>query len=81
MNALPAHLQGRQSRNLAQKAIDNIGAGNPPHLSIAGGRFTLVDVAGRLTIDTWSGTAKPQMIIEDIREHLPEHISQIPNPT
>lgn len=47
MNAqLPAHLQNRQKRDLAQAAIGGLNAGSPPHISIAGNRFTLVDDAG-----------------------------------
>ena len=43
---LPAHLQGRQSRNVAAKATAGLGALLPPHISIRGNSFTLVDAAG-----------------------------------
>lgn len=43
---LPAHLQHRQKRDLIGTAIGGINSGSPPHVSIAGNRFTLVDDAG-----------------------------------
>ena len=43
---LPAHLQGRASRNLTQKAVAGLGALLPPHISIQGNTFTLIDAAG-----------------------------------
>lgn len=46
MNQLPAHLQHRQRRDLADAAIGGISSGQGPHISIAGNRFTLVDAAG-----------------------------------
>jgi hypothetical protein len=46
MNQLPAHLQNRQRRDLAAAAIGGLNTGSPPHISIAGNRFTLVDDAG-----------------------------------
>lgn len=48
MNApqLPAYLQNRQSRGLAQSLSANLGVGSPPFLSIMGNRFTLIDAAG-----------------------------------
>jgi len=45
-NQLPAHLLNRQSRNLAGAAVSGLASGAPPHISIARGRFTLVDSAG-----------------------------------
>ena len=44
--ALPAYLQNKQSRGLAQSLVANLGAGSPPFLSIMGNRFTLIDGAG-----------------------------------
>ena len=44
--ALPAYLQNKQSRGLAQSLVANLGAGSPPFLSIMGNRFTLIDAAG-----------------------------------
>jgi hypothetical protein len=46
MNALPAYLQSRQSRIVAEGAADGIGGSVPPHISIKGNVFTLVDAAG-----------------------------------
>ncbi len=46
MNQLPAHLQNRQSRNLADDAVAGLGALMPPHVSIQGNTFTLIDSAG-----------------------------------
>jgi len=43
---LPAHLQNRQTRSLIDHALTGIGGALPPHLSIGGNRFTLVDAAG-----------------------------------
>jgi hypothetical protein len=46
MNQLPAYLQNKASRGLAQSLISNLGAGSPPFLSIMGNRLTLIDSAG-----------------------------------
>jgi hypothetical protein len=46
LNQVPAHLQHRQKRDLVGAAIGGLNAGSPPHISIAGNRFTLVDDAG-----------------------------------
>lgn len=48
MNAssLPAYLQNRPSRGLAQSLVANLGVGSPPYLSIMGNRLTLVDAVG-----------------------------------
>ena len=43
---LPAHLQRFQSRDLGSTLSQNLGATSPPYVSIAGGRFTLIDAAG-----------------------------------
>ena len=43
---LPAHLQGRQQRQLVDNALAGIAGALPPHVSIASNRFTLVDAAG-----------------------------------
>lgn len=43
---LPAYLQGRQSRSLVDRALTGMGSVLPPHISIGGNRFTLVDTAG-----------------------------------
>ena len=64
---LPTYLQNLPSRNLAQIAISNVGQGNPPYLSIANNRFTLVDVAGN-TIPIQ--TLYVDCIIVDINPHM-----------
>ena len=43
---LPAHLQGRQTRSLVDRALVGMSSALPPHISIGGNRFTLVDAAG-----------------------------------
>ena len=43
---LPAHLANRQSRNLTGKAVAGLGSLLPPHISIQGNTFTLIDAAG-----------------------------------
>lgn len=40
---LPAHLQGLASRGLADKARSFLGSTQPPHVSIQGNTFTLID--------------------------------------
>lgn len=45
-NQLPAYLQNRQSKALARTLQENLGSGQPPYLSIEGGRFTLIDAVG-----------------------------------
>ncbi len=44
--ALPAYLQSRQSRIVSDGAADGIGGSLPPHISIRGNEFTLIDAAG-----------------------------------
>lgn len=46
MNQLPAYLQNRQSRGLAQSLVANLGIGAPPFLSIMGNRLNLIDAVG-----------------------------------
>lgn len=46
MNQLPAYLQNRPSRGLAQRVSENLGTSSPPYLSLKDNRFTLVDAAG-----------------------------------
>lgn len=65
--SLPAYLQNLPSRNLAQIAIANVGAGTPPYLSIQGNRFTLIDVAGN-TIPI--PTLHVDVIIVDVNPHI-----------
>lgn len=67
MTDLPAYLQNLPSRNLAQTAIANVGAGTPPYLSIQGNRFTLIDVAGN-TIPIQ--TLYIDVVIVDVNDHV-----------
>jgi hypothetical protein len=64
---LPAYLQNLPSRNLAQTAIANVGAGTPPYLSIQGNRFTLVDIAGN-TVPIQ--TLHVDVIVIDVNTHI-----------
>src|ERR1039458_10055505 len=43
---LPAHLKNRRSQAVAVEVAAGLGSAQPPHISIQGGRFTLVDAAG-----------------------------------
>lgn len=43
---LPAHLANRQAHNIAEKAAIGLGATLPPHISIQGNTFTLIDAGG-----------------------------------
>jgi hypothetical protein len=43
---LPAHLQNRVSKGLAQALSANLGVGSPPFVSIMGNRLSLIDSAG-----------------------------------
>lgn len=53
MTALPAHLQQQQLPRLSDRATEGMGSALPPHISIRGNEFTLVDAAGEeTTIDT-----------------------------
>ncbi len=45
-SALPAYLQNRNSRIVSDGAADGIGAQLPPHISIRGNEFTLIDASG-----------------------------------
>lgn len=44
---LPAYLQNRQVRDFTDYAADGLGTVLPPHVSIQGNMFTLVDAAGQ----------------------------------
>lgn len=46
MNQLPTYLQQLQPSGLAARAAEGIGSALPPHISIRGNAFTLVDAAG-----------------------------------
>jgi len=42
---LPAHLQRYQAPDVAADLAKNLGSAMPPHVSIGGGRFTLIDAS------------------------------------
>jgi hypothetical protein len=44
-NQLPAHLQQYQTPDIGTTALANLGSTMPPHISIGGNRFTLIDAA------------------------------------
>ena len=46
VSQLPAYLQQRQSRTVTERAATGLGASMPPHISIQGNSFTLIDAAG-----------------------------------
>ena len=46
MSDLPSYLQTRATKAVATRAAEGIGGSLPPHISIRGNRFTLVDAAG-----------------------------------
>jgi hypothetical protein len=53
MTDLPAHLQKTQLPRLSDRATEGMGSAMPPHISIRGNEFTLVDASGEETsIDT-----------------------------
>jgi hypothetical protein len=53
MTALPAYLQKSNLPRLSDRATEGMGSAMPPHVSIRGNEFTLVDAAGeQSTIDT-----------------------------
>jgi hypothetical protein len=43
---LPAHLQNRENRHLAERGMSGLGGLMPPHISIQGNSFTLIDASG-----------------------------------
>ena len=45
MNQLPAYLQNRQSAVVKDRAVLGLGSSMPPHISIQGNQFTLIDAA------------------------------------
>ena len=46
VNQVPAYLQQRQSKGINDRAVAGLGAAMPPHISIQGNSFTLIDAAG-----------------------------------
>lgn len=62
---LPAHLANRQRRDLVSAASAGLGATLPPHCSIRGNTFTLVDAAGK----EYPVGATMDIVIADVGEH------------
>ena len=61
-NQLPAFLQNKQSRGLAQSLSANLGTGSPPFLSIMGNRLTLIDSAGEeIPVSTYDPKIGPYL--------------------
>lgn len=76
INQLPAHLQNRQSRAIGQTIRNNLSKNNPPHLSIEGGRFTLVDAAGNESpVPTYDPQLGPYIDVNIIDAN--EHVSKV----
>lgn len=72
-NQLPAYLQQRQSKGLAQDLIANLGTGSPPYVSIANNRFTLIDSAGaEEPVATYDPKTGPYLdcVVVDSNEHM-----------
>ena len=46
MNALPDYLQNRPTPRIAARASEGMGSALPPHISIKGNCFTLIDKSG-----------------------------------
>jgi len=70
---LPAHLLNRQSKTVGQTLQNNLGKNNPPHLSIEGGRFTLVDAVGNeQPVQTFDPQLGPYIDINiiDVNDHI-----------
>ncbi|MFA5897728.1 MAG: hypothetical protein WC829_01315 [Hyphomicrobium sp.] len=64
MNApqLPAYLQNRASKGLAQSLVANLGVGSPPFLSIMGNRLTLIDSVGEeIPVSTYDPKIGPYL--------------------
>ncbi len=76
MTGLPAYLQNLPSRDLAQTAIANVGAGSPPYLSIQAGRFTLIDIAGNM-LPAQKMDAQGNIYIDVVIVDINNHISKI----
>lgn len=75
MNApqLPAFLQNRLSKRLAENLIGNLGAGSPAYVSIQGNRFTLIDSVGdEEAVATYDPKIGPYLdcVIIDANDHI-----------
>ncbi len=70
---LPAHLQKYQTRDIGTTLTANLGSAMPPHISIAGGRFTLIDASNNEIPGAWFDQKLGVYIdvcIVDANEHL-----------
>jgi hypothetical protein len=52
-NQLPAYLQQYQAPDVGNALSQNLGSAMPPHVSIGGGRFTLIDAANNELPGAW----------------------------
>jgi hypothetical protein len=52
-NQLPAYLQAYQAPDVGNALSQNLGPAMPPHVSIGGGRFTLIDAANNELPGAW----------------------------
>src|SRR6266446_7796140 len=55
--ALPAHILNRQRERIAETSISGMGGGLPPHISIQGNSFTLIDANG-------NEAAQPETVLQ-----------------
>lgn len=73
MNQLPAHLQKYQAPDVGAALSQNLGSAMPPHVSIEGGRFKLIDASNNeipvATFDPQIGVYLDAVII-DVNEHM-----------
>jgi hypothetical protein len=53
MTQLPAYLQAYQAPDVGNALSQNLGSAMPPHVSIGGGRFTLIDAANNELPGAW----------------------------
>jgi hypothetical protein len=70
---LPAYLLNAPPSKITQKLSVNLSTGQPPYISIQGGRFTLVDTTGAqepvLTVDAKTGQPYLDCAIVDVGDH------------
>lgn len=71
MTQLPAYLQNRQSKALAETIASNVGSGSPAYVSIMGNRFTLIDAVGDEIAVTTAVNGIPYLdcVVIDALEH------------
>jgi hypothetical protein len=64
---LPAYLQNSRAPRLAERSTEGMGSALPPHISIRGNRFTLVDQAGDERVVE---TLHLDVCIADLSDHM-----------